>query len=363
MKAYIVEKALLTENIDKLIRQAGDVPIWAVLKGNGYGLGCVPMARILSASGVERFCVTEVKEAAMLREAGFTDNPILMLRQTQDPQEINTMLDMNIIFTVGSLDCAMVLGGIAAQRSTMAEVHLKIDTGMGRYGFLPEQVDQAIRVYEYQKNIVVGGVYTHFHSAFCSERATREQFLRFCQVVKEIQDAGYETGTVHCCNSSAFLRYPEMYCDGVRLGSALLGRVTGTNRLGLRRIGYVEADVEELRWLPAGATTGYGAAWKAKRPTQVAILSVGWYHGFGTENGHDLFRARDCIRAILHYCRILLTGKTLTVQIGENKCKVLGRIGMLHCAVDVTGTDIKVGDHAIVNINPLVQKGMKILYR
>lgn len=363
MKAYIVEKALLTDNIEKLMRQAGDVPIWAVLKGNGYGLGCVPMARVLSSCGVERFCVTEVKEAVMLREAGFTDNPILMLRQTQDPEEINLMLDLNIIFTVGSLDCAMVLGGIAAQRSAMAEVHLKIDTGMGRYGFLPEQVDQAIRVYEYQKNIVVGGIYTHFHSAFNNDHATREQFLRFRQVVKEIQDAGYETGTVHCCNSSAFLRYPEMYCDGVRLGSALLGRVAVQNRLALRRIGYVEADVEEIRWLPAGATTGYSAAWKAKRPTQIAILSVGWFHGLGTENGHDLFRARDCVRKILHYCRILLTGKCLTVQIGEHNCKVLGRVGMLHCAVDVTGTDIKVGDHAIININPLVQKGMKILYR
>lgn len=363
MKAYIVEKALLTENIDKLIRQAGDVPIWAVLKGNGYGLGCVHMARILSSCGVERFCVTEVKEAAMLREAGFTDNPILMLRQTQDPEEINAMLDLNIIFTVGSLDCAMVLGGIAAQRSTMAEVHLKIDTGMGRYGFLPEQADQAIRVYEYQKNIVVGGIYTHFHSAFSNDNTTREQFIRFQQVVKEIQNAGYETGTVHCCNSSAFLRYPDMYCDGVRLGSALLGRVAVQNRLGLRRVGYAEADVEEIRWLSAGATTGYGATWKAKRPTQVAILGVGWFHGLGTENGHDLFRPRDCIRKILQYGRILLTGKALTVQIGENKCKILGRVGMLHCAVDVTGTDVKVGDHAILNINPLVQKGMKILYR
>ena len=363
MKAYIVDKALLTENIEKLIRQAGDVPIWAVLKGNGYGLGCVPLARILSACGVERFCVTEVREAAMLREAGFTDNPILMLRQTQDPQEINTMLDMNIIFTVGSLDCAMVLGGIAAQRSAMAEVHLKIDTGMGRYGFMPEQVDQAIRVYEYQKNIVVGGVYTHFHSAFSNEHATREQYLRFQQAVQEIQAAGYETGMVHCCNSSAFLRYPEMYCDGVRLGSALLGRITGPNRLGLKRIGYVEADVEEIRWLPAGSSTGYGATWKAKRPTRVAILSVGWYHGFGTESGHDLFRARDCIRKIIHYLRILFMGKALTVQIGGRKCRVLGRVGMMHCAVDVTGMDVKVGDHAVVAINPLMQKGMKILYR
>ena len=82
MKAYIVEKELLAENIEKLVKHAGDVPVWGVLKGNGYGLGCVPMARMLSAHGIDRFCVTEVREATALREAGFTDNPILMLRWT-----------------------------------------------------------------------------------------------------------------------------------------------------------------------------------------------------------------------------------------------------------------------------------------
>lgn len=363
MKAYIVDKAQLADNIDKLVKQAGTVPIWGVLKGNGYGLGCVPMARILSAHGVDRFCVTELREANALREAGFTDNPILMMRQTQDPEEIHAMLDLNVIFTVGSLDAAMVLNGIAAERSAMAEVHLKIDTGMGRYGFLPEQVDQAIRVYEYQKNIVVGGIYTHFHSAFCNEHDTREQYARFRQVVRQIQSAGYETGIVHCCNSSAFLRYPDMYCDGVRLGSALLGRVIGANRLNLKRIGYTEATVEEIRWLPTGSTEGYGAAWRAKRPSRVAIVGVGWYHGFGTENGHDLFRPRDCIRAILHNIRLLFSGKALYVQINDHKYRVIGRIGMVHCAVDITDTNIKIGDRASIDINPLVQKGMKILYR
>ena len=363
MKAYIVEKELLAENIEKLVKHAGDVPVWGVLKGNGYGLGCVPMARMLSAHGVDRFCVTEVREATALREAGFTDNPILMLRQTQDPEEINAMLDMNVIFTVGSLEAAMVLGGIAAERAAMAEVHLKIDTGMGRYGFLPEQVDQAIRVYEYQKNLVVGGIYTHFHSAFCNERVTREQFARFQQVVQKIEAAGYETGIVHCCNSEAFLRYPEMYLGGVRLGSALLGRVTAQNRLGLKRIGYVEAEVEELRWLPAGSSVGYGATWKAKQATMAAIIGVGWFHGFGVESGHDLFRFRDCVRAILSSIRNIFSRKSLTVQIGERSFRVIGRVGMVHTCVDVTGADVKIGDHAIIQINPLIQKGMRILYR
>lgn len=363
MKAYIVEKAALADNIDKLVKFAGDVPIWGVLKGNGYGLGCVPMARILAAHGIDHFCITGMREATALREAGFTDNPILMMRQTMDPNEINDLLDMNIIFTVGSTEAATVLNGIAAQRSAMAEVHLKIDTGMGRYGFLPEEADQAIRVFEYQKNIVVGGIYTHFHSAFSNERATREQFARFRQVVGEIQAAGYETGTVHCCNSSAFLRFPEMHCDGVRVGSALLGRIAVSNRLNLKKVGYAEASVEDVRWLPAGSTIGYGAAWKAKRPTRIAVLSVGWYHGFGTENGHDLFRVQDCLRGIAHYIKCLFTRRKLKVTIDGKEFPVLGRIGMLHTVIDITGSDVKLNDRARIAINPLVQKGMKIIYR
>lgn len=363
MKAYIVEKASLIDNIEKLIKFAGDVPIWGVLKGNGYGLGCVPMARILSANGIERFCITETREAVALREAGFTDNPILMMRQTMDPEEINTLLDLNIIFTIGSTDAAAMLNGIAAERSTMAEAHIKINTGMGRYGFLPEQVDQVIRIFEYQKNIVVGGIFTHFHSAFNNERATKEQFSRFQEVVREVQAAGYETGIVHCCNSSAFLRFPEMHCDGVRIGSAILGRIAVPNKLNLKRIGYVEASVEEVRWLPAGSTTGYGATWMAKRPTHVAIIGIGWFHGFSTENGHDLFRPQDCVRGIAHYIKLLFKRKYLTVSIGNRDYKVLGRVGMLHIVVDVSGSDVKVGDHAKLAVNPLVQKGMKIIYK
>ena len=79
--------------------------------------------------------------------------------------------------------------------------------------------------------------------------------------------------------------------EGVRLGSALLGRVL--TKSNLRRVGRCEATIDELRWLPAGHSTGYGAAWRAKKPTQIAVISVGWYHGFTNEYGRDIFRFRD----------------------------------------------------------------------
>ena len=129
--------------------------------------------------------------------------------------------------------------------------HVKIDTGMGRYGFLPGDTAAIAQVYR-TEGLQVQGIYTHFYSAYDNEQATRAQFAAYQGVLDFLQKEGIAPGLRHCCNSSAFLKYPEMYCDAVRLGSALLGRIAVPNRLGLKRVGYAEADVEEIRWLPAG---------------------------------------------------------------------------------------------------------------
>ena len=165
----------------------------------------------------------------------------------------------------------------------------------------------------------------------------------------------------HILNSSGVLHFSGAAMDAVRVGSALLGRVHGGH--GLKRVGYCETQVEELKWLPKGHTTGYGAGWKAKRPTRVAILPVGWYNGFGCEMGNDLFRFRDCLRRIAASLRTMLFGKAYYVTINGKRCKVLGHIGMLHTAADVSGIQCSLGDPARVEINPLMQKGMDVEWR
>ena len=236
MKAYVVEKEALSHNIELLQKMANGVPIWAVLKGNGYGIGVLPLARHLAEAGIDHFCVTEVREAELLRENGFEDASILMLRSTGDPAELNRLMDLRVILTIGSWETACAINAIAAERADVVEAHLKIDTGMGRYGFLPEDMDHILGVYREQKNIAVSGVYTHFNCAFGSKKLTHQEFETFRKTVSAIREAGFETGTVHCCNSSAFLRFPEMHCDGVRLGSAILGRVPFHTQAAPRRL-------------------------------------------------------------------------------------------------------------------------------
>lgn len=362
MKAYIVEREALAENIRTLVGKANGTPIWGVLKGNGYGIGVIPFAKLLWENGVDRFAVTELREAELLRE-NYPDAPILMLRSVTDEQELQSLLNLNVILAVGSLYTAELIDRLAAQSDTVAEIHLCIDTGMGRYGFLPEDFAQLVSVYQTMEHLAVSGMFTHFHSAFCSEKATRRQFDAFCALAQRLQKAGYETGMLHCCNSAAFLRHPEMYLDAVRIGSAFLGRVAAGGGTALKRIGYAECTVEELRWLPAGHTVGYGAGFRCRERTQIAVIGIGWANGFGPERENDLHRLRDNLRALVHAIKNLFLKGDILVTVDGKKCRILGHIGMVHAVVDVTGENCRIGSRVVVQINPLHVRGLKIHYR
>lgn len=363
MKAYIVETADLHKNLQNLIHRADGTPIWAVLKGNGYGLGLIPMATICRENGVNRFAVTEIADVRALRESGFADAEILMLRPTCSGDDLRELLALNATITVSSSDDATVLNGVAAQLGVIANVHLKIDTGMGRYGFLPTEIDKILPIYAYMDSIAVSGIYTHLHSAFCNKNQTMQQAETFRSVISAINTAGYETGMAHIANSAAFLRFPELKMDGVRLGSALLGRLSFKGSYALKRIGCCKASVDELRWIPKGHTCGYGAGWKARRPTRIAVLPIGWYNGFGCEMGHDIFRFRDGVREVLSGLRTMLGHKAIYVTINDRRCRVLGHIGMLHTVCDVTDVPCALGDTATLNINPLMLKDVEVIFK
>ena len=359
MKRYMVDKSALEHNIRLLLEKAKGKTLWGVIKGDGYGLGVVEMARVLAAHGIDHFAVTDLCEVRALRADGF-DNPILMMEGTCNEQEVNELLDLGAILTIGTPEDAEVVNAQAAARSTVAEAHLKIDSGMGRYGFLPEQMETIHSLYAGNPNIAFTGIYTHFYNS--SELApTQVQFDKFMAVVNELQAADIDTGMVHCCNSSAFLKYEHMHCDAARVGSALLGRVT-VGGSGLKVVGDCQAELEEIRTIPVGHSVGYGAGWVAKRETRIAILSIGYFNGFGVDRGFDLWRFQDCLRGVARYVKAFLKKKALYVTVNGHSCRVLGHVGMVNMVIDVTDCDCAVGDMAHVNINPLLLKGVEIVY-
>ncbi len=360
MSAYVVSKEDLAHNLRILKEKAGATPIWAVVKADGYGLGVRAFAMELYALGIRRFCVTEPREAEELLSCRFSDIEILMLRQLSDPEDIRRMWKAGVILTVGSLEA---VARINAAVDGPASVHLKIDTGMGRYGFLPTQLPEMIAAFQQEKHVRIKGVFTHFNCAFCNDELTKEQFAMFCKIISALEQAGCDTGTVHCCNSAAFLKFPEMHLGGVRLGSALLGRMSFPT--DLRALGSVETTIEELRILPKGHATGYGAIWRAKRETVIAIIPIGWCNGLQVSCKEDRSRVIDCLRGGLRELKNLLKRPRPYVYIDRVACPIVGAIGSLHCAVDVTPIShcCRVGDTVKLAINPMHIKGMEVAFR
>ena len=141
MKAYIVERTDVRKNLDNIKKRAGSAEVIAVLKGDGYGLGLIPMAAVCREAGITRFAVTEIADVRALREAGFADAWILMLRPTADSDEIHSLLDLGAVLTVSSQDDAAVLNGIAAATADTDDFDAGIEmiglfrNGLKRHGY------------------------------------------------------------------------------------------------------------------------------------------------------------------------------------------------------------------------------------
>lgn len=238
-------------------------------------------------------------EARTLREAGFTENPILMLRGSADPQEVEELLKLGVTLSLGSREDYFTLKRTAERLDVVADVHLELDTGMGRYGYSTDRLNMKWLLGFYWEgenpHIHPTGIYTHFHTAG-DRGTTKRQYREFRKVIDFLQETKCDVGMIHCCNSTAFWYYPEYHEDAVRLGSAILGRVYWAREAGLRRVGWVEAPIQEIHYLPEGGNVGYGSACIAPRRTELAVVGVGYYHGFAVERGYDVFRPQDCIR-------------------------------------------------------------------
>lgn len=355
MNRYLVSRSAIAHNVEQVRKKLSDKILIAVVKGNGYGLGLVPYAEYLASLGVTHFAVTEPEDAAELR-AALPEAEILMLRSTALEEELSVLIQNRITLTVGSPLALARANAVAAAQGVVAPFHLKFDLGMGRYGFRVEAVDSVADLLQNIPSLTLTGTFAHLNQAFGSLKTTREQITAFEDVVDALCDRGIEPGLVHLYNSSALFRLPEVYGDAARVGSALVGRIARGGR-NLRPVGYLETTVHEPHTLHAGATVGYGAACKLKRATQVAVLPVGYSHGFGVEKMRDTYRFKDGVRYILQDLMRTFRRKKITITIGEASAPILGHIGMLHTVVDLSHAPCEEGDAAIVPLSPLYRSG------
>ena len=355
MRKLVIEKSAVKHNLSVIKSRAAGAVIYGVLTGDGGGCGVVPLAQLLRDEGIGRFAVSEVSEVEALRKAGFVDEEILMLRSTTDPEELGRLVDLNAVCTISSVDTGMALNALAENRSTVVEAHIQVDTGMGYGGFLVSEPEKILLAYRSLPNVALSGIYTQLHAARPKDPEARGQLEQFKQVLSTIHAAGFETGTVHAAGSFALLHDDSARLEGVRVGSAILGRCRRTKDDNLKTVGYGLAPLSEVRWLPKGHTLGADKPLVLKKPTRVAVLPVGYQNGFG------VVRPRETgFWAALARWRYQ---RRRTVRIGDQRVRVLGSIGATQTILDVTRARCSAGDPVLFDIDPLFARGFEREYR
>ena len=372
MNKLVINKEDLRHNIEKIKEYASQsgqddkgnpLKIIAVVKGNGYGLGIVEYVKFLIDNGIDFFAVSTVEEAILLRNNGIKEK-ILMLSSTAIKEDVEKLVENNIIITIGSQNDIKIAEEIASKKNIKIKAHLKIDTGFGRYGFVYSNREELIKELKEIKNIEIQGTFSHFSISFFDDKYTKLQFKRFIDVIEVLKMNDIETGMLHICNSSAFVKFPMMHLNAVRVGSAFLGRLSFTNYLGLKKIGYMESKVSEIKELPKGFNIGYSNTYKTTRNTKIAIIPCGYMNGINVTNDRDMFRTVDKLRYIVRDIKDFFKKQEKFIKINNKNCKVLGRIGTYHVICDITDKEVNVGDKVIFDINPkFVDSSIKREYK
>lgn len=292
------------------------VELFAVIKANAYGHGLVPVAQTVLKHGVSRLAVGRLGEGLELRQAGITA-PVLALCYLM-PDELRVAVECDLVPAVGEMESALVVSELGAARRKPVPVHVKIDTGMGRYGVMPDEAVPFFNQIVTLPGLVVEGIFTHFASAEARDKTfTREQFQIFQDVLAELSAAGHPMPLLHAANSAAVLDLPETHLDAVRSGLALYGLYPSdevSHALPLKPALTLKSHVASVRQLPAGASISYGRTFITPRPMPVALVPIGYGDGY-----HRLLSNRGAV---------LINGR---------RAPIVGRVCMDQVVVDTSG--------------------------
>lgn len=313
----------------KRICQRGTI-ITAVVKADAYGHGVVRAAKTFLEAGADRLAVAKLSEGLELRKNSIV-HPILVLGYTP-ASEGEKILENNLIQTVYSLEEATKLSEIAQSLNKTLKVHIKIDSGMGRLGFLPDDraVESITNICKL-KNIEVEGIYTHLALADEKDKTfTLLQMERFQWVIKALEEQGVNIPIKHISNSAAIIDLDDFNLDMVRAGIMLYGLYPSNEvnklKVNLKPAMTLKCRVSNVKEMCAGNGISYGHIYKTDKTAKIATLTIGYADGFTR----------------------MLSGKG-EVSINGKRVPIIGRICMDQSMIEVTGTeDVKVGDEVII---------------
>lgn len=311
-----IDLEAIAANVAALKRHLSErVQLMAVVKANAYGHGAEMVARTALESGATWLGVNTVDEGVQLRRAGLAA-PILVLGHCP-PQEAAKVVANHLTPTVTTLETALALASASVERGLVTPVHLKVDTGMGRYGLLPAEVVAFARRVTALSSLYLEGLWTHFATADETDKSfTWQQFSVYQTVVRRLEEEGLAIPLRHVANSAATIDLPEMHLDLVRCGLSIYGLYPSrqTSRtVPLRPALALKAHLARVCTLPAGASVGYGRTWVAPRPSLIALVPLGYADGY----------------------RRALSNRGVALVHGQ-RVPVIGRVSMDQLTVDVS---------------------------
>jgi alanine racemase len=276
----IVDLSAIKSNVE-LLKKTSGTKLLAVVKADAYGHGIIPVAQAALSAGADYLGVALLEEAVTLREAGISA-PILAWL-VQPGSDFAQAIALDIDIAAASLKALSEISLASQQVQKKARVHLEVDTGMTRGGFLAEwdQLDA-----EHVQDIEIVGVFSHFARADePAEKQNQDQMARFAEMVAKLEALGFSHLIKHLSNSAATLKNHAAAFDMVRTGIALYGlspditTLGNSNALSLRPAMQLRAALYLVKDVPAGTPVGYGASESTSRDTRLGVITMGYADG------------------------------------------------------------------------------------
>lgn len=317
----------LSHNIREIRRIVNkESMVTAVIKANGYGHGAVEIAETLLKNGADRFAVATMSEALELRRI-YKEVPILILGYTP-AEKAEEIIKSDIIQAIYSLKDAQEFSKKAKALNKKVIFHIKIDTGMSRIGFIPnDETVEMIKEISELENVEIEGIFTHFAVADEKDKTfTYKQYEKFMNIVNKLEKEGIKIPIKHTSNSAAIIDLEEMNLDMIRAGIILYGLYPSEEvkkeRIELKPVLSLKAEISHVKELEAGAGISYGLTHTITKTTKIATMPIGYADG---------------------YTR-MLSGK-IEVLVKGKKVPIVGKICMDQCMIDVTDVEnVQVGD-------------------
>ena len=305
-----------------------DVKILGVVKADAYGHGMVKIAGKLQSIGADYLGVATIDEGVDLRSHG-VELPILVMSGLLPWEDLKPVLNNDLTLVVYDMATLKKIKEASGHTNGVMGIHLKIDTGMGRLGFDPKNLNRLIEELRNSKNLEVAGIMSHFASSERRDEYGMGQVEAFKNVLETFQKHGISPGLVHMANSGALANYPEAYFSMVRVGLNLYGPYAAAElkeKFHLRPVMKLISKIALMREFPPECSLSYGRTYTTERATNVAFVPVGYSDGYPRALSNKGF-----------------------VLVKDRRCPVVGRVCMDWVLIDITGIeDVSLGDEVVL---------------